>query len=454
MKRTLAMGLMLMLLLLTGSVFAAEPEVRGTWLTTTANDAISTPEKTAATMKTLREIGLNTVYIECWKNGYTEFPSPTMKKLIGVSMKVNDAPPDQQRDLLLEGSIEAHRQGMLAIGWFEYGFMAAYKTTNNPLRALGLKEGWLLENQAGELVGKQDGFVWMNPLHPKAEEILLNVVLDAAKQYDLDGVQLDDRISMPTEMGYDAYTKKLYAAEHNGAQPPVDSHDPAWIKWRADKITAFARRFAAAVHQVNPHLIVSASPAPYPWCYDNFACDWPVWMKWTGGETWDECVPQNYRLDFPRTKSSIEEGFKVIGDRRGSLLAGIRVVGDGPDMPAADLIKCIQYSRQQKLAGHVLWFSRGVLDVYPKQLMAFYDVADTGQAPHPARPADWRPAPVVCHRAANGEWSASITTAGNYSVIAKENGRWRVMQSNPLPAGSFSIACETASQMELLMDRR
>jgi uncharacterized lipoprotein YddW (UPF0748 family) len=46
-------------------------EVRGTWLTTTANDAIATPARTAATMRRLREIGINTVYVEVWKNGYT-----------------------------------------------------------------------------------------------------------------------------------------------------------------------------------------------------------------------------------------------------------------------------------------------------------------------------------------------------------------------------------------------
>ena len=59
---------------------AIPSEVRGTWLTTTANDAIATPEKTATTMKRLHDIGLNTVYVECWKNGYTEFPSEVMAR--------------------------------------------------------------------------------------------------------------------------------------------------------------------------------------------------------------------------------------------------------------------------------------------------------------------------------------------------------------------------------------
>src|SRR5690349_392095 len=65
-------------------VRAAEPEVRGTWLTTTADTAIATPQDTTNTMRRLRDVGLNTVYVECWKDGYTEFPSDVMRKTIGV----------------------------------------------------------------------------------------------------------------------------------------------------------------------------------------------------------------------------------------------------------------------------------------------------------------------------------------------------------------------------------
>ena len=53
--------------------------------------------------------------------------------------------------------------------------------------------------------------------------------------------------------------------------------------------------------------------------------------------------------------------------------------------------------------GHVLWFSRGVLDVYPDELTAFYDVKTKGFAANPHFPADWRPvtpapAPLVDRR--------------------------------------------------------
>ena len=78
----------------------SRPQVRGTWLTTTANDALASPEHTARTMRRLREIGLNTVYIEAWKNGYTQFPSEVLQRTIGVAQRpsgVEQDPADTPR---------------------------------------------------------------------------------------------------------------------------------------------------------------------------------------------------------------------------------------------------------------------------------------------------------------------------------------------------------------------
>jgi uncharacterized lipoprotein YddW (UPF0748 family) len=161
-------------------------------------------------MKKLREIGLNTVYVECWKNGYTEFPSEVMQKTVGVSLKVSNSPSGAVlRDLLDETLNAAHRNGLVYIGWFEYGFMAAWKDTHNELRA---RKDWLSLDKNGSDVAK-NGFVWMNPLHPDAQKLLLGIVKEAIEKYDLDGIQLDDRIVWPyIDMGYDEYTKKLYAS--------------------------------------------------------------------------------------------------------------------------------------------------------------------------------------------------------------------------------------------------
>lgn len=429
---------------------AAPPEMRGTWLTTTANDAISTPQKTEETMRRLREIGLNTVYVECWKNGYTEYPSVSLKQAVGVEMKVNgkDAP---QRDLLQENIIQAHRNGMLCIAWLEYGFMAAHKNTENELRA---KKEWITLTSDGKDVSAMNGFVWMNPFHPDVQEFLINIALDAVRNHDIDGIQLDDRIALPIDLGYDNYTRELYRKE-TGAYPPTDFKDAKWRKWRADKISEFAMRFVSEIRAANPDLIISVSPAPYPWSLDNYLCDWMSWSRWCycGGKHWNEYIPQCYRMDGPATIKSIQEQIDQIGDEKLNLSAGIRVVGDGPDMKWDDLKSSIDFCRKSELAGHVLWFSRGVLEVYPQELKAFYDVATKGHSANPMKPGDWRPMPVVATRGEGNGWKITLAAGGRYTIVAKKDGVWSEVASLQLKEGENTII-QDAEAVEAMIDRR
>ncbi|NBO77392.1 MAG: hypothetical protein EBV28_10460, partial [Betaproteobacteria bacterium] len=380
---------------------SAEPnsraQVRGTWLTTTANDALASPEHTARTMQRLREIGLNTVYIEAWKNGYTQFPSEVLRRAIGVAQRPagrEQDPTDSAlaraqapRDLLHEAVTEAHRNGLLAIAWFEYGFMAAHQSTLNHLRQA--KPDWLSRDLQGREVAP-NGFVWLNPLHPQARELLLDLVLEAIDRYDLDGIQLDDRIVWPhVTMGYDDYTRRVYAAEHQGAQPPADHQDPAWMRWRAAKVDEYARWFVQEVRARRPGLVVSLSPAVYPWSWEHYLLDWPRWTAWSIADRlsgppvrdeqarhvvphWDEVIPQAYRLNYAAFEKTWREQTAAVqargAYRPSELVAGIRIVGDGPDSSWDQLRRSMELVDGLGQGGHVLWFSRGVLDLYAQEL--------------------------------------------------------------------------------------
>ncbi len=384
--------------------WAAPPEVRGTWLTTTANDHIATPERTAETMRRLREIGLNTVYVEAWKNGYTQYPSGVLEGVIGVDrrpdlIKQDPSDPDapvEARDLLGECLQAAHDNDLLCIAWFEYGFMAAHKDTQNHLREM--YPHWLSRDQQGGTVAP-NGFVWMNPLHPEPRRFLLDLVLEAVDRYDLDGVQLDDRIVWPyITMGYDDYTVAMYRNEHAGTPPPEDPRDESWRRWRTEKINEYARQFVRELREARPGLIVSLSPAPYPWCYENYCLEWPRWAAWAPGNDegvwWDEFIPQCYRYDFDAFRATWDQQVDNLrrygaGDRVGDMLAGVLTTGSRPEpVPWADLERAVEHVRATGGGGHVWWFSRGVLDVYPDEIAAFYDVAGRGHAPHPRRAGD------------------------------------------------------------------
>jgi uncharacterized lipoprotein YddW (UPF0748 family) len=132
-------------------------------------------------------------------------------------------------------------------------------------------------------------------------------------------------------------------------------------------------------------IIISLSPGPHPWALENYLVDWPAWSRWTDNPTWDEYVPQIYRMDFQQFRQELEEQVKAAADSKSKLIAGIRLVGQGPDLPREDIERCVQACRQAGIAGHSWWFSRGVLEVYPDEIARIYDVGRKGHVPHPVR---------------------------------------------------------------------
>jgi uncharacterized lipoprotein YddW (UPF0748 family) len=442
---------MLLSLIAINSVMSAAPEVRGTWVTTTANEAISTPANTAESMKRLRDIGLNTVYVEVWKNGYTEFPSEVMKKAVGVSQRVSPSPSGAvQRDLLQETLIQAHRNGLIYIAWFEYGFMAAYKGTQNELRK---RRDLLSLDKDGNDVAK-NGFVWLNPLHPDAQKLLLGIVKEAIQKYDLDGIQLDDRIVWPyIDMGYDEFTQNLYASEHNGSLPPLDAHDSEWVAWRTKKVEEFSKRFVREIREVGgKNFIISLSPGPHPWARDNYLIDWPAWSKWTDNPTWDEYVPQVYRMSYPSFERDWNHQVAFLGNRSKDLVAGIRLVGDGPDQKEEDVIKHPELTRKTQSGGHCWWYSKGVLGKFEKELTAYYNVSQNGQVAHPKFDKDWRSAPIVA-KLVKGKWIATVPK-GKWVIIGQHGESWSVIKEIvKKDTGEVTIEDSSCSSLEFLVKR-
>ncbi len=454
----------------------AQPEVRGTWLTTTANTAIATPANTATSMRRLREIGLNTVYVEVWKNGYTQYPSNVLQRTLGVAQRPGSALQDPgdaakhtpPRDLLQETLIEAHRNGLHYVAWFEYGFMAAHGSTHNHLRRL--KPEWLSRDINGGEVAP-NGFVWMNPLHPEARRFLLDITLEAIQRYDLDGVQFDDRIVWPyVTMGYDSYTRSVYAAEHGGQQPPADPRDAAWVRWRADKLNALAREFVAELRAAKPGLLLSLSPAVYPWSFEHYLLEWPLWAKWGANERWDEYVPQAYRLSYAAFETTWLQQQQALQDtgayRPQELVAGIRLVGEGANSSWQQLRSSIELVRKQRQGGHVLWFSRGVLDVFAAELTALY--AQT-PAQNPNFATGWRRPAVALQAGSAGTWHLPAGThlpADKYRVVVNDGQYWRYAQDlmllnsqQPLvltlkTGGEPGATTGRIERVELLVDRR
>ncbi|MFZ5515594.1 MAG: glycoside hydrolase family 10 protein [Candidatus Zhuqueibacterota bacterium] len=377
MKKTIMLALLPMLWLFTSCPNADAPatdepapeELRGIWLTNVDSRVLDSRESIRAAMQFLADHHFNAVFPVVWNDAVTLFPSQVMDSLFGLPID----PRYAGRDPLQEVIEEAHQRGIAVIPWFEYGFAASYQKNGGDI--LKAKPHWAAADSRGGLLTK-NGFEWMNGYHAEVQQFLLSLVKEVASHYDVDGVQGDDRLpAQPIEGGYSAHTDSLFRAEHNGAAPPDDFRDPAWQRWRADRLSQFAHRLYAEVNALKSNLIISWAPSIYPWCYDEYLQDWPAWLQ--NGDA-DIVIPQCYRYNLADYKSTVN----TLIPAELATQPGDKIIFPGILMNVGDytiseelLMQKLAYNREKGYCGEVFFFYEGLRkndDALSKKLLESY----------------------------------------------------------------------------------
>lgn len=280
-------------------------EIRGAWITNIDSNVLFSRDRMESALERLDDLNFNTVYPTVWNWGYTLFPSAVAERVIGEKQGLypdlnnqgrNEALEAAQgdRDMLLEMVELAHARNLSVIPWFEFGFMAPADS------ALAARHpDWLTQRRDGSRTIQEGEHtrVWLNPFHPQVQQFMLDVVAELMANYAVDGLQIDDHFGLPVDLGYDPYTARLYQQEHGGRLPPANAKDPEWMRWRADKITAFTAKLFQTVKAQRPKAILSVSPNPYNFAYEHYLQDWYTWQRLGYVE---ELMVQLYRDDLGR----------------------------------------------------------------------------------------------------------------------------------------------------------
>jgi uncharacterized lipoprotein YddW (UPF0748 family) len=316
---------LLFVLSLVGALLSGSPasaidrqQVRGVWMTSNDMSILSDHAKVQDAMSQLNRLNFNTVYPVAWNSGYVMYPSAVAYQA-GIQPFVFRGVEGQ--DMMADVIAQGHRQGLLVMPWFEFGFMAPATSElalNHP--------DWLTQTRNGNQVSISPAgeVAWLNPFRPDVQQFITSLLVELVTQYDVDGIQFDDHMSLPSEFGYDSYTVALYTKETKKA-PPTDALDPAWVKWRSDKITAFMVSLHKAVKAQKPNVIFSISPNYYDFAYRLHLQDWVAWVKQGVA---DELIVQVYRPDMQSfieqiNRPEIQEAQKKIPTGIG-VLTGLR----------------------------------------------------------------------------------------------------------------------------------
>ncbi|MEL6136040.1 MAG: family 10 glycosylhydrolase [Cyanobacteria bacterium J06628_6] len=356
----------------------ATQQIRGVWMTNLGAALMYYTTRMDEVAANLAQHGFNTLYPCVWNRGYTLHPSQVMQAAEGARQEPITNLPLYPFDDPLQGLVwQAHRQHLRILPWFEYGLMIPTSspiaqahpdwltttqsgaTVAHPMTALPLPQA--LQNLQLELTG--GNLAWLNPAHPDVQQFLTNLIVEVITRYPVDGIQLDDHFGLPVAFGYDAYTAERYQAEHGGAAPPTDPHNPEWVAWRAGHVTALMQKISTAVKQANPEAVVSISPNPPAFAYNKYLQDWRTWVE---QGLVDEVVVQVYRSDLAVLKNDLyNSGFYDLRDRV-PIAIGLYT---GPMTAAKPIEKLKQEIEQVQAAGYrgialfcwetTLWWFKG-----------------------------------------------------------------------------------------------
>lgn len=327
-------------------------ETRGVWITNTDSHVLTSQQNIVEAMEFLAEMGFNVVFPVVWSKGFTVYPSQIMRENFDKAI----APQYGDRDPLAEVINAARQVGLKVIPWFEYGFASSYNLNGGML--LEKKPLWAACDRNGNLL-KKNGFEWMNALDSQVQDFILSLVLEVVKNYDVDGIQGDDRLpALPSEGGYDRGTIDRYRREFD-RDPPQNPKDRQWLQWRADILTDFLARLYQEVKAVNPNLLVSIAPSVYDWGLKEYLQDTKAWVE---RGIVDIIHPQIYRRDFKSYKREIDKLVKeqFTPEQLPKLAPGILIKIGSYRISSDLLLQAIAYNRSCGILGEVFFFYEGL----------------------------------------------------------------------------------------------
>ncbi|WP_373539289.1 glycoside hydrolase family 10 protein [Chamaesiphon sp.] len=368
----IAIGLILSLSIPTLSFTRSVPaksmrEIRGVWITNVDSDVLFTRDRLATAIKDLRQLNFNTIYPVVWNWGYTTYPSQVAKRVVGssfmpkraagllINRQLTRSEGLEGRDVLKELVAQGHKRGIAVIPWFEFGFMAPATTDPAGSDLAKLHPDWLTQKQDGGTIWKEgkDPRVWLNPFKPEVKQFIIDLVVEVARKYDVDGIQFDDHFGLPSEFGYDKFTVDLYKAEHQGKLPPTDPKNEEWINWRADKITALMRELFFAIKAAKPQAIVSISPNPQSFAKSFFLQDW---AKWERQGLVEELLIQVYRDNLATFVGELQKPEVKLASKHIPVGIGILTGVKPKPIPMKQIQTQIAAVRKEGLAGVSFFF--------------------------------------------------------------------------------------------------
>ncbi|HBJ80445.1 family 10 glycosylhydrolase [Pseudothermotoga sp.] len=323
-------------------------QTRGIWLDNQSIKKTGSPERLRETIRKLHSIGFNMIIPEVIYKGKT------------MASKLSYFPQDDDFQRWSEDPLqvivdEAKKLNMEVHAWC-WVFAASsggeenYFIKNFP--------DWIEKDKYGNIFTK-NGTAWFSHSNPQTREYLIDGILEIAKKYEIDGINLDYIRYDGDEMGYDEHAVKGFM-EETGIDPykieKYSKDQVIWHMWREEKINSFVEELYKRAKALDDRLLISADVYPsLSGARNEKKQNWEAWVR---NKYIDALIPMNYKGSIEDLKIVLEMQTKF--KNMVCLYSGLQMINL---KSTEDLIEQIKTSINYLSSGIVL-FSLSYLDRY------------------------------------------------------------------------------------------
>lgn len=276
------------------------PELRALWVDA-FHDGFKTPAQVDDLVAWARAANLNALFVQVRKRGDAYY----LKSFEPRAEDADLTPGFDALQYLIDKAHEGPRR-LQVHAWLATLPIWSRRDTPPaaPNHAFNLRgptadagDTWLMYRDDGEAwagVG-QSGIYYLDPGNPDVRDYTTEVYLNVLRNYDVDGIHLDQvryYEGDPLRWGYNPTSVALfngaYGRDPSTAPAPTD---PQWVAWRRDQVTALVRGIYTAAKAIKPNVAVTAAVVAWgkgpqaadDWqsqpAYASVLQDWRGWLQ-------------------------------------------------------------------------------------------------------------------------------------------------------------------------------
>lgn len=330
------------------------------------------------TVKNLKKLGVNTIFLETFYHGKTIYPS----KLMTTYGFIPQNELFQGFDPLKIWRDECKREKIKLHIWFETFYLGNDNPNSNPQHILFLNPEWgnktkkdYLSITPSKATTEHNGY-FLDPVNPEVRKFLLDLIEEIILTYHPDGINLDyirypQSVSEMNAWGYTEKARELFEASYG--KDPVKYSDTAtlidWANFKRSYVTLMVK----SVNELCSKHKIYLSTVIFPDRLTALTTKLQDWKEWSQEGYIDGVTPLFLTCDARTASRSIKRVASIISPKT-DLFAGLFVtfIGGSPD----DLIRQIHETRKLNLGGVVLFDYAHTTNRYADVLSMFFKEKD------------------------------------------------------------------------------